>query len=101
MKDAFEMMERYMSEEEVRKAKLKAERENFSIKLARIRELQELTQSEIANFSQSSVSRLEKRKDIKLSTLIDYIDSIGMGLEIKIYPKLTNSKVKEEVLLRT
>lgn len=101
MKDAFEMMERYMSEEEVKKSKLKAERENFSIKLARIRELQELSQSEIANFSQSSVSRLEKRKDIKLSTLIDYIDSIGMGLEIKIYPKLTNSKVKEEVLLRT
>jgi len=101
MKDAFEMMERYIDKEEVKKAKLKAERENFSIKLARIRESQELTQSEIANFTQSSVSRLEKRKDIKLSTLIDYIDSIGMGLEIKIYPKLANSKVKEEVLLRT
>ena len=100
MKDAFEMMETYMDKEEVKKAKLKAERENFSIKLARIRELQELTQSVVANFSQSSVSRLEKRKDIKLSTLIDYVDSIGMGLEIKIYPKLDNSKVKEEVLLR-
>ena len=91
MKDAFEMMELYMDKEEIKQAKLRA----------KIRELQELTQSEIANFSQSSVSRLEKRKDIKLSTLIDYVDSIGMGLEIKIYPKLTNSKVKEEVLLRT
>ena len=70
-----------IDKEEVKKAKLKAERENFSIKLARIRESQELTQGEIANFTQSSVSRLEKRKDIKLSTLIDYIDSIGMGLK--------------------
>ncbi len=100
MKDAFEMMETYMDKTEVKKAKLKAERENLSIKLARIREEQNIRQSEVANFTQSSVSRLEKRKDIKLSTLIDYVDSIGLGLEIKVYPKVTNSKVKEEVLLR-
>lgn len=44
--------------------------------------------------------RKKSEGDIKLSTLIDYVDSIGMGLETKIYPKLDNSKVKEEVLLR-
>ena len=49
------------------------------------------------------IVKAEKKQsegDIKLSTLIDYVDSIGMWLEIKIYPKLDNSKVKEEVLLR-
>ena len=99
MKDAFEMMELYMDKEEIKQAKLRAERENFSIKLAKIRELQELTQSEIANFSQSSVSRLEKRKDIKLSTLIDYLDSLGMGLKIITYPKGAISEKSEKVLL--
>ncbi|MGP1438999.1 MAG: XRE family transcriptional regulator [Treponema sp.] len=100
MKDAFEMMETYMDKIEVKKAKLRAERENLPIKLAKIREEQNLKQNEVSNFTQSSVSRLEKRKDIKLSTLIEYIDSIGLGLEIKVYPKIASSKIKEEVLLR-
>ena len=48
----------------------------------------------------SSASRLEKRRSMKLSILIDYVYTIVIGLKIKIYPKLTNSKVKEEVALR-
>ena len=54
MKDAFEMMESYMDKEEVRKAKLRAERANCSIKLAKIRGLQKLAQIEVKNFSQPS-----------------------------------------------
>ena len=45
MKDAFEMMESYMDKEEVKKAKLRAERESFLIKLAKIRESKELTRN--------------------------------------------------------
>jgi hypothetical protein len=46
------------------------------------------------------VSRLEKRKDIKISTLVEYLNGLGMGLEIKTYPKNKNRKIKDEVLLR-
>jgi hypothetical protein len=54
-------------------------------------------QSELTNFTQTAVSKLENRKDIRISTLIDYLGSLGMSLEISAYPKNSTEK---EVLLR-
>ena len=59
-----------------------------------------LVYDEFANFSQTSISRLEKRKDIRISTLIGYLNNLGMGLEIKTFPKNNINKVNEEILLR-
>ena len=72
----------------------------MTIRLAQLREEQNVKQSEMVNFTQSSVSKIEKRKDIKISTLIDYLDSLGMGLEIITYPKIPNTKRQEKVLLK-
>jgi hypothetical protein len=79
------------------KARRMAQEESLTIRLAMLREKYGVKQSEIVNFTQSAVSKLEKRRDIRISTLIDYLDSLGMGLEISACPK--NSK-KKEVLLR-
>jgi transcriptional regulator with XRE-family HTH domain len=98
--NAIEVMESLMSPESVQSARSKAEQEILSIKLGQLREKRGLKQNEINNFSQTSVSRLEKRKDIKISTLVDYLNSLGMGLEIKTYPKDKNIKLKEEILLK-
>ena len=65
-----------------------------------VREKLGIKQDEFDNFSQTSISRLEKRKDIRISTLIEYLDNLGMGLEIKTFPKKNVKKIKEEVLLR-
>ena len=96
MKDAIKMMESNMSPEAVRRAHIKAEQDIMTIRLAQLREEQNVKQSEMANFTQSSVSKIEKRKDIKISTLIDYLDSLGMGLEIITYPKMADSKKQEK-----
>ena len=98
MKDAIKMMESQMSEESVKRAHLKAEQEILSIRLAQLREEQNIKQSEMVDFSQTSVSKIEKRKDLKISTLIEYIDNLGMGLEILAYPKTNASNGK--VLLK-
>lgn len=45
-----------------------------------------IRQEDIKGFTQSSISKLESRKDIKVSALIEYLDNIGMGVEIKAYP---------------
>jgi hypothetical protein len=37
---------------------------------------------------------------MKVSTLQECLSGLGMGLEIKAYPKSKRSKVKEEILLR-
>ena len=63
MKDAIKMMERNMSPEAVHRAHIKAEQDIMTIRLAQLREEQKVKQSEMANFTQSSVPKIEKRKE--------------------------------------
>jgi hypothetical protein len=100
LRNAIEAMESMMSVESVERSRKKAEQEILAIKLGQLREKRGLKQDEIKNFSQTSVSRLERRSDIKISTLVDYLSSLDMGLEIRTYPKSKNNKMTEEVLLR-
>jgi molecular chaperone GrpE (heat shock protein) len=100
MKEAIKMMKSKMTPESIRKAHMKAEQEILTIRLAQLREEQNRTQSEMNNFTQSSVSKIEKRKDIKISTLIDYLDSLGMGLEIITYPRIAADGKQEKILLK-
>ncbi len=100
MKNAIKKMENKMSAESVRRARIKAEQDIMAIRLAQLREERNVKQSEMANFTQSSVSKIEKRKDMKISTLIDYLDSLGMGLEIITYPKPALARKRGRVLLK-
>ncbi len=87
-----------MKPEVLKRAKKIAERELLKIKLSELRSAQGLKQSDVPNFTQTAVSKIENRKDIRVSTLIDYLESLGMGLEITAIPK--NQTAKKEVLLR-
>jgi hypothetical protein len=100
MRDAIKMMESKMTPESVARSRMMAEQEILTIKLGQLREKLGVKQDEFDNFSQTSISRLEKRKDIRVSTLIEYLNNLGMGLEIKTFPKKSVKKIKEEVLLR-
>jgi len=86
-----------MNPDVLARAKKMAQKESLNIRLAILREKYGVKQSEIENFTQTAVSKLENRKDIRISTLIDYLDSLGMGLEISAYPR---SSSKKELLLR-
>ena len=86
-----------MNPEVLVRAKKMAEQESLNIRLGMLREKYGVKQSEISNFTQTAVSKLENRKNIRISTLIDYLDSLGMGLEITACPR--NSS-KKELLLR-
>ena len=86
------------SPEVLTKARKLYEQESLNIKLKALRGKYGIKQEGISNFSQTAVSKLERRKDIKISTLIDYLESLGMGLEITALPK--NKNIKKEVLLR-
>ena len=86
-----------MNPEVLARAKKMAQKESLNIRLAILREKYGVKQNEITNFTQTAVSKLENRKDIRISTLIDYLDSLGMGLEISAYPKNSN---KKELLLK-
>jgi len=100
MLDGIKMMESKMKPESVERSRIMAEQEILTIKLGQLRERLGVKQDEFENFSQTSISRLEKRKDIRISTLIEYLDNLGMGLEIKTFPKRNLKRIKEEILLR-
>lgn len=76
-----------------------AEKEIFQIRLSQLRKKMGFCQEDIKGFTQSSISKLEARKDIKLSTLIEYLSKIGMGVEIKAYSKSNDGKPHEEFIL--
>ena len=86
-----------MNPEVLARAKKMAQKESLNIRLAMLREKYGVKQNEITNFTQTAVSKLENRKDIRISTLIDYLDSLGMALEITAC--LRNAS-KKEILLR-
>ena len=86
--------------ERVQRAKKEAEKEIFRIRLSELRKQMGIKQEDIRAFTQSGISKLESRKDMKISTLVEYLHNIGMGLEIKAYPKKRKHKTDEVVLLK-
>jgi hypothetical protein len=100
LRPAIKTMESMMPPESVRRARIRAEQEILTIKLGQLREKCGVKQAEVGNFTQTTVSKLEKRKDIKISTLINYLNGLDMGLEIKAYPKNKKKKMGEQVLLK-
>lgn len=98
-KDFINELSTMLPSENAMKARKDAEKEIFKIRLSELRKKMGLKQDDIKSFSQSSISKLESRKDIKISTLIEYIHDIGMGLEIKAYTKKTKDTEKEQVIL--
>ncbi|MCP4157150.1 MAG: XRE family transcriptional regulator [bacterium] len=91
-----------LPKERVERAKREAGEEILQISLSELRKKMGVRQEDIKGFSQSSVSKLEYRKDIKLSTLIEYLDNLGLGIEIKAFPKDKGQRINDEfVLLRS
>lgn len=97
--DFINEMEAMLPPERAERARRDAEKEIFSIKLSELRKTMKVRQEDITAFSQSGISKLEKRKDMKISTLIEYLDSIGMGMEIRTFPKKNGRKTGEDILL--
>ena len=91
-------LDKKISPEVLAKARKLAEKELLSIRLKELRDKSGIKQTDVAHFSQTAVSKLERRKDIKISTLIDYLESLGMGLEITALPR--GKTAKKEILLR-
>ncbi len=98
-KDFIDELASMLLPERVKRAKREAGKEIFRIRLAELRKRMGIRQEDIPAFSQSAISKLESRKDMKISTLIEYLDNIGMGIEIKVYPKNKEVTAQEEVVL--
>lgn len=92
----FDKAEKSLPQKSIEKAKNNASELVLQLKLSELREKQGIKQTDIKGYSQPSLSRLENRKDIKISTLINYIHELGMELEIKAKSK---NKSNDSVIL--
>lgn len=99
-KDFMDELEAMLPSERVQRAKKEAEKEIFRIRLSELRKQMGMKQEDVQAFTQSGISKLESRKDMKVSTLVEYLHNIGMGVEIKAYPKKRKHKVEDVVLLK-
>ncbi len=84
--DYFEKAKKWLSPKQIERAEKEALMEVRKIRLAELREAIGLRQEDMKSFKQASISKIENRNDIKISTLIEYVNSLGMDLEIKAYP---------------
>ncbi len=94
--DFISELESTLSPERVKKARERAEKAIFEIELKQLREKLGITQKSIKNLSQSNVSKIENKNDMKISALINYIESLGAGIEINVIPQ---GKSKKSVTL--
>ena len=93
----------HLANEAAERARKRAEAEILGWKLAHLRHEFGIKQTDLENFSQSGVSKIENRKDMKVSTLINYVRSLGLELEIKVRSRGAARKrvVKEVTLLHS
>src|SRR5437016_4961393 len=61
-----------------------------AVRLSTLREARQMTQHQVAQAlgsSQANVSKLERRDDVYLSTLSDYVEALGGSLELRaVFP---------------
>lgn len=99
-RDFVDELEALLPAERVRRAKKKAQKQILRLKLGEVRKGMGVRQQDIKAFSQSGISKLESRTDMKLSTLVAYMNSIGLEVEIRAFPKRRATKEKSVLLLR-
>jgi len=94
----FDLAEKSLPKEKVEEAYRDAQKEIFKIKLSDLRKQFGIKQTDISRFSQPAISRLESRKDMKVSTLMDYVHSLGLEIQIKVKDK-KKPKAREIILV--
>lgn len=83
----FKEAEKKVSPKILARARDAAQREIFRIRLAELRGKYKIKQADFKKFKQASISRIENRADIRISTLVDYLHDIDMELTISAKPR--------------
>ena len=94
--DFFESAKEIMPPDKFKRATQRGEEIIAFLNLAETRKKMGLRQVDVDGFTQTEVSKIEHRSDIKLSTLIDYMQSIGLGIKILGVP--TDDEEEFEIL---
>ena len=99
MARSFKELEAKMSPESRARVAARVKEEMAKMPLYQLRNAREMTQTrlaEILNVDQGSISKLEKRTDMYISTLRSYVEAMGGTLEVRaVFP---DGEVKIDLL---
>lgn len=82
--DFFSHANKTLDEESFSKAVKRGQQKAHELRLKMARELLGLNQTELKGMTQPEVSKIEGRKDLKISTLNKYAKALGMKLKISL-----------------
>ncbi|EQC48793.1 toxin-antitoxin system, antitoxin component, Xre domain protein [Bacteriovorax sp. BSW11_IV] len=82
--DFFSHAKEVMGEKRYARALKKGQAQVNELRLKMAREMIGLNQSDLKGMTQPEVSKIEKRKDLKISTLNKYAKSMGMKVKISL-----------------
>lgn len=85
--DFFAHAKEVMGEERFSKALKNGQEKVNELRLKMAREMIGLNQTDLKGMTQPEVSKIEKRKDLKISTLDKYAKSMGMKVKISLVPE--------------
>ena len=101
--DFFKSSEKIMGKGRFSKAIKEGEDLTQMLRLKMARELLGKNQTDLDGITQPEVSKIEARKDLKISTLVKYAEALGMKLKItfefKEKSNLKNEKKKKPILI--
>lgn len=91
-KDFFANAKKVIGKDRFNKAIQKGHGKANEIRLKMARELIGKTQGDLKGMTQPEVSKIEARKDLKISTLKKYAEALGMKLKISLVSKEDEKK---------
>lgn len=81
----FQKLTTHLDPDQIEEARQDAVRQQLEYTLGELRKVRHVTQAELARvlgMTQPSVSQIEQRDDVRLSTIKDYIEGLGGRLEL-------------------
>ena len=82
--DFFVYAKRVMGDESYNRSMKRAEKLSDEIRLKMVREMIGKNQTDLKGMTQPEVSKIEARKDMKISTLKKYAEALGMRVQINL-----------------
>jgi hypothetical protein len=85
--NSINVMKLMMSPRQLERVSIECKISRLLIALRELRLEQNIRQEDIKGFSQPAISKLESRSDMRLSTLLKYIDALGYDITIQVSHK--------------
>ena len=101
LEDPLAILDGYLTDDQKAESDTRVAERLFEMNLKDLRETYHVRQEDMVGFSQPRISKIEKNKNLTVHTLMDYVNAMGLTMEIRVIadPAKVDGPA-EKVLLR-